>query len=186
MARFINAVRSRGILRNKEIEVVEKENPYKDLMKKERLHDGNNFNYKICLFLEIYKTELLYNVNQPIIPTENFEIMEEEDKKFWMKILKPSKKEENVVSQMKFRLKIFELLIALGSFFSVIITQFEYEVEYQPKNYYCILEDCTYKGMGVRVFTSFICFCLASMTIYCSYLSYRIKREERKIINSKF
>jgi hypothetical protein len=42
MARFINAVRSRGILRNKEIEVVEKENPYKDLIKKDKLHDGKN------------------------------------------------------------------------------------------------------------------------------------------------
>jgi hypothetical protein len=140
---------------------------------------------KFKYFIEIFKTELLYNTNQPIIPTENFEIIEDEDKKFWMNILKPSKKEQNVISPMKLRLKIFETLIAFGSFFSVVLTQFEYEVEYQPKNYYCTLEDCTYKGMPVRVLTSFICFCLASMTIYCSYISYKIKREQRKIINSK-
>jgi hypothetical protein len=43
MARFINAVRSRGILRNKEIEVVEKQNPYKDLLKNQQLHDGKKY-----------------------------------------------------------------------------------------------------------------------------------------------
>ena len=102
-----------------------------------------------------------------------------------MNILKPSKKEESVVHKMRLKLKLLETLIAFGSFFSVIITQFEYELEYQPKQYDCELADCTYQGQPVRVITSLICACLALMTIYVSYLSYAIKKEERKIINSK-
>ncbi len=113
---------------------------------------------------------------------------QEEDKKFWMNLMKPSKREIDIVNSIKFKLKIFETLIAIISFSSILFTQFEYELEYYPKK--VVLCDnpeyCGYNGGAVRVFVSLMCLCLVIMTIYVSHLSYTMKKEQKKIINSKF
>lgn len=113
----------------------------------------------------------------------------EENKRFWMNVLKPSKMEREVVDGIKFKIKMLEFLIAIMSVVSILISQFEYELEYYPRHYNpsCLNPDeSNYRGMPVRITISIICFLMAVMTIYNSLLFYRQKKEEKKIISSPF
>ncbi len=103
-------------------------------------------------------------------------------------MIRPSKEKINIIKGIKIKLKVAETFIAIISLASLIMTQFEYELEYYPKFYKnCELppDECKYNGMPVRIIASLMCGCLAVMTIYVSYLSYILKREQKKIINSK-
>jgi len=103
-------------------------------------------------------------------------------------LIPPSKKNTNIINGIKIKLKVAETFIAVISLASLIMTQFEYELEYYPKYYKkCAKdEDCSYNGMPVRIIASLMCACLTMMTIYVSYQSYILKREQKKIINSNW
>jgi hypothetical protein len=125
----------------------------------------------------------------------------DDDKKFWMNMQVPSRKDLNIINKIKLKLKILETLVAIVSLTSLILTQFEYEIEYFNAKYLCNYECkdkkdldlakckesalCTYKGQPVRVLVSILCALLAVLTVKVSHLSYNLKYEQRKIINSK-
>jgi hypothetical protein len=80
-------------------------------------------------------------------------------------------------------------IISMASFF---ISQFEYELLYNDV-FYCVkgvgscYANCpkdNYQGKPVRIIVSSLCVFLAFLTIYTSYLSYSMKKEQKKIINS--
>jgi hypothetical protein len=120
----------------------------------------------------------------------------DDDKKFWMNLLKPTKIERNVIEKIRRKLRIIDTLNAFISFFSLLISQVEYETEYYPKMY--ILENTEYYtkypsrtgeseyqvGQYVRMVVSAMCLLLCLLASISCILNYNLKREQRKIINS--
>lgn len=157
----------------------------KNQFKIKSIIDENYQNFPTFLDL---KSEMIICHHERIV-SEKFDTYreEEEDKKFWMNLVKPSKTEIDIVSSIKIRLKIVETFIAIISLTSLIFTQFEYELEYSPKMIFDCQgqKPCNYQGNIVRVLVSIMCFFLALMAVYVSYLSYKMKKEQKKIINSK-
>lgn len=57
-----------------------------------------------------------------------------------MNIIKPKKESNDFLKNQILKVKFIEILIALITFFAILIAQFEYEIEYFPKNYgQCVL-----------------------------------------------
>ena len=125
--------------------------------------------------------------NQTTIPLDTFD--GEENKKFWMNAMKPSKLEKEVVDKIKQKIKIFEFLIAFLAIISILLSQFEYELEYYPKMYKPTCKNPErikeYKGQPARIVVSILCLLMALLTINNSLLFYKQKKEEKKIITSK-
>ena len=108
-----------------------------------------------------------------------------------MNLVAPSKTERDIVEGLKYRLKVLEAIIALINLSSLLMTQFEYELSYYPHMYPCDpavnlgLQEFTYNGMTLRLIVSIMCGMLFFLTIYTNYISYVVKREQKRIINCK-
>lgn len=110
----------------------------------------------------------------------------EDEGRFWMNFLKPHTNDRDIVAKIKHNTRIRETFIALFSIVALVISQFEYEIEYYPKMY---TDDeklkNSYKGHPVRIVISCICALLAYLCIVNNYTFYRMKLEEKKIIKGK-
>lgn len=87
---------------------------------------------------------------QGVSETEQSNNNESDDKRFWMNLLTPQG--TNHVDKLHRRLNYIELTIALIAMMSILLSQFEYEMEYYP-TYYLKLPDYPidkYKGMPMR------------------------------------
>ncbi len=110
---------------------------------------------------------------------------------------KPTKNEIDIVNRLKIKVKVFETIASILSLFTLVLSQFEYELEYYEAKYVCTIkceriegcnkdEECPYYGQPVRIVISLAVFCLIFLTIYVSYLNYVLKREQKQIIACKY
>ena len=109
---------------------------------------------------------------------------------YWKNLVNRNKEKEIEIKRLYDRIKIYETIRGILTLLSLAITEFEYESIYY--DYFYTNSDPSksifviYPGTYIRLGITLICFILIFLSLIINYSYYLLKKEQKKIINSKY
>jgi hypothetical protein len=180
MAKFIGSGRQKGILENMQIEVRKrKKTVFSKILTSDMKKPMEN----------VLGNEILEYFNDTVDKSDIYNDEEEEFEKtrFWINLVKSKKNDYlSTIDLYKTKLKFFETANAILSIITLVISEFEYDLSYFPtfiKNNTQNIVNERYAGDSSRISVSVICGIMCIFSFHSCIYEYRIKREQKKIVN---
>ncbi len=182
MAKFIGSGRQKGILENMQIELkIRKKTVLSKILTSDMKKPMEN----------VLGNEILEYFNETVEKTDVFYDEEEEElekNRFWMNSVNLKKNDLlTTIDLYKSRLKFIETGNAILSIIALFMSEVEYELAYFPtfiKNNPQNIVNESYTGDSSRIIVSVICGLMCIISFHSCIYEYRVKREQKKIVNS--